>query len=379
MELGIVNADTLEPTGTTAIEPHAIPKRRSDAIDVIKGLGIFFVVTNHCFARGSRKFLDTAVTDNIWLYGINRAIHFAVPMFLFVSCALLTRSLAKDFDLKRYSASRWRRTVIPYLIASVAYFIGGWGLPWATDDGWANFWVRLVTGKASFHLYFTIVLIQASIAIPFLVLLFRRYRPNWKLAMAVGIVLQVGMFMLQGTYAFWERPGSILLWYMVPLATGLAVGMSKSIEEIRPHVRTLLLITAASGATYVFAAVAHLAPWTASSNVINGTYALFTGTLAVGFWGASANWPGGRMREILRAMGEVSLPLFLIHPAVMFFLGGPKVTGILASTRIPLPVYWGLTLGITYLIARLIMSTRFGRWVLGDPWRQKPVALIAIP
>ena len=131
---------------------------RDDAVDVIKGIGIFFVATNHCFSRTARKFLGVEVTEDLVLYAINRAIHFAVPVFLFVSCAMLARSFTARPDMRRYATARFRKTIVPYVVASILYYFLVFGTLWPPT--WPDLLARTATGRAHFHLYFTIVLIQ---------------------------------------------------------------------------------------------------------------------------------------------------------------------------------------------------------------------------
>lgn len=339
---------------------------RSDAIDVLKGFGIFFVVLNHSFSRGSRKFLGAPVTEDATLYGINRAIHFAVPIFLFVSCALLTRSLVRSGNLGQYFQSRWRKTIVPYLIASVFYSWVFIGLPWMLEDGWTSFVRQVLTGKASFHLYFTVVLIQVSVAVPILVRLLKGRTLDWRLALAIGVVLQVAMYELQRRVFHWDRPGSIILWYLVPLLLGVAVGtIQDSASAIRPYAKRLAALTLLAGALYVFASTVHFRGVPGKSDIINGTYVLYTGFLALLLWTVVPDHPKGTVRQFLLALGRVSLPLFLVHPAVMYLIGGRRFTAAFSAMPGDIFWYWLTTLGLSYLAARLILATSVGRAVLG--------------
>jgi surface polysaccharide O-acyltransferase-like enzyme len=338
---------------------------RNDAVDVIKGIGILFVVTNHCFARTSRKFLGVEVTEDLALYAINRAIHFAVPVFLFVSCALLARSFAKRSEVLPYARSRFRKTAIPYLIASILYYFLVFGT--LAPDTWADLSHRIITGRAHFHLYFTIVLIQISVIVPLLVKGLATRKLPWQFAALGAVVLQVAMYTIQREWLQWERPGSVFLWYLVPIFLGVAVGRDRgATDDIQRSTPLLGGIAVVSMAAYVWSSVAPLRGAEASSDLINLTYALFTAALALVLWAAAPTWPTGRLRTYLRKLGEVSLPLFLVHPAIMFLLGGPRITSLLKLLPGPMLVYWALTLTMSYGFAVIATKLRLGQIILGQ-------------
>lgn len=337
----------------------------------MKGIGILFVVLNHCFARGSRKFLDIRVTDDPWMYGINRAIHFAVPLFLFISCALLARSLANSYDLKRYAKARWRKTVIPYLVASFAYSTLYLGAPWGDRWRLPRFLSELALGKASFHLYFTVVLIQVSVAIPILVALTRRRPWNFPLVAAIVVVSQVAVYELQRQVFRFTYPGSTILWYIAPLLIGMAVGLCKdSTVRLRAYVPWYLLGAAASLAGYIYVSILPLLGGPASSDMMNASYAAYSAFLSLLLWTLVPTWKWERGRRFFRSLGVVSLPLFLIHPAVMHFLGGPRATGVLASIPGGIVLYFLVTLGVSYLLAVGLYKTRIGQMILGQKMRR---------
>lgn len=348
------------PQPTSAVQ-------RNEAIDVLKGIGITFVLLNHSFARGSRKFLGTSVTDDPILYAINRAIHFAVPVFLFISCALLARSLAKRFDLGKYARSRVRKTLVPYLVASLLYFLWSNGNPFTTAWDWQRLGVNLLTGKSSFHLYFTVVLLQAGVAIPFLISLSNGRKWSIPVAFGAGIAAQLAVYAAQRAWFGWQNPGSVLLWYILPLVLGIAVGMdTASTEKLRKHLPMLGLATVAGLAIYVWVSVGKFYGHPGTSDQINGSYALFTATLSLFLWTVSSEWPKGIARTYFNAIGRVSLPVFLVHPFVMSLAGGPRLTNIFLAIPGGWFLYFLTIVSISYGFAIGFSKLGVGRWVLGQ-------------
>lgn len=364
--------------------PVADVGSRRDDIDVIKGFGIFFVVLNHCFARTSRKFGLTAVTEDSWLYFINRLIHFAVPIFLFVSCALLAQSVARKFDIRRYANSRWRKTVIPFLLASLFYWRLVNGSPLGSQDRFLELVLDTVSGKASFHLYFTVVLIQASVLVPVIVLFLKKLNGGsnvpqlpWLPVLMIAAALQLVVFYAQREWWHLDRPGSLITWYLVPLLVGVTVGTQDFRSQASRFRKLLLSFAVLFGLAYALVAVVSTDRWQASSDLINGTYVLYTGFLALALWLYADILPASKLRAGLADLGRRSLPLFLVHPAIMFALGGPKMTSLLLKLPFPGLWFWLLTLTLSYGFARIMFATRLGRAILGEdapPAKSPPAA-----
>lgn len=356
-----------QSSNSCPIPAGKVQNRRSDTIDVLKGLGIFFVVTNHCFARTTRKFGANEVTDDFWLYWVNRFIHFAVPMFLFIACALLTRSLTKTWDLSSYSKSRWRKNVVPYLIASLGYTLLSAGT-WTIDATFfRNLGVNILTGKGYFHLYFTVVLIQAAIAVPILVYFLKKGRLTWPIALATGLCLQLIFFVLQRELWRFERPGSLLVWYCVPVLLGLAVGTDKELtQRLHPHRWVLLTSSILLGVIYSTISALPLKGVAISSDAINGAYSAYSGLLGISFWVLASEYPKGRIRTQLAELGRHSLPLFLIHPLLMHLLGGPRMTELLSRVPAAGVIYWICILVGSFALAKAILKTTIGRRAIGE-------------
>lgn len=343
---------------------------RQDGIDFLKGFGIFFVVTNHCFSRGSRKFLGTPVTEDIALYALNRAIHFAVPMFLFVSCVLLAKSLAKNFDLQRYSYSRLRKSVVPYVAASLCYFVLTNWTQREKIQVLPEIARQVFVGKAYFHLYFTVVLIQVSILMPALVKLLRTLKYSWRLIAIVAVVLQIIAFSLQRHWLHLDRPGSVFIWYLVPILLGAALGCQMfTVEDLKKDLVPLQVITATALLTYVLSSIAPLLGWSTPSDLINGSYAIFTAGFALWLWVVVPDKPQGAFRTVFSSLGAISLPVFLVHPAIMHILGGPRISPLLGSGATSLLIYWAITLVASYAAAKLGLRVSWIRWILGESRR----------
>ena len=217
-------------TLTTPETQPAPPSQRTGAgtltaIDLFRGLTILEVVTHHTTGMAFR-YTTPGTLEHEVLSVLNRTLHFAVPAFMFLSATLLTASLLKRFDARTYFTRRVVRGGWPYLLWSVLYAL--WYV-WTeqrppevlTDPAKWTFY--LLYGKASYHLYFLLVALEAYFILPLLLPLARR-KPGIPLVFLVGVVVQLGLFLLNRHVLKFQFPASTILWYMLPVLLGVGVG-----------------------------------------------------------------------------------------------------------------------------------------------------------
>jgi surface polysaccharide O-acyltransferase-like enzyme len=156
---------------------ESVPSSREAAFDVYKGIAILAVLMHHVTGigvrttvRGSESHLAAAL--------INRFLLFCVPVFLFLTIFLLSRSLLRrPMAPVEFWRKRFPRILVPYLIWTVFYafynaYTGFTSPAQLRDPARWQFW--LLWGKASFHLYFLVIVLQLYLVLPGLL------RPLWK-------------------------------------------------------------------------------------------------------------------------------------------------------------------------------------------------------
>ena len=195
------------------------------AIDLFRGLTILEVVIHHTTGMGLR-YTTPGTLEHDLLVLLNRTLHFAVPAFMFLSATLLTASLLKRFDARTYFTRRVVRGGWPYLLWSVLY--GLWYVwtqqrpPEVLSDP-AKWEFYLLYGKASFHLYFLLVALEAYFILPLLLPLARR-KPGILPMFLLGVIVQFGLFLLNRHVFKFQFPASTIFWYMLPVLLGVGVG-----------------------------------------------------------------------------------------------------------------------------------------------------------
>lgn len=358
------------PSTRPGAVPH--PPPRDTTFDRIKGIGIAEVMTHHTLGVTIRKFAAEG-SPNWWtMVTLSQILHFAVPVFLFVSAILLTRSIAKSEtpDWTRYLLRRLRRTGIPFLVWSAVYL--SFRIAIATDAGDSNtiavratalttpvlLQTYLLWGKAYFHLYFFAILIQLSMALPLLIGIVRKCPPRFPVIALSALGAQALVHHFHGNLFQLPYPAATLLWYLPAVLIGVWIGLHwKHWPELWPKVRPFAFAGSAIG----FASYLPLALRVRTGQPVdNFTYqiaaTIWTTCLGGALLGTASRIPK-TLGNLLGWLGERSLGLFVVHPLALYFLGGPKITGLLQATPAPSLVYAILLFATSIASVELIRRT----------------------
>ncbi|AIZ46432.1 acyltransferase [Deinococcus radiopugnans] len=354
-----------EPASTGGV-PHKLT-----AIDLFRGITILEVVAHHTSGLALRYAVPDTLSFML-LQLINRTLHFAVPAFVFLSAVVLTRSLLKNFRPGRYFWRRLTRGAWPYLLWSALYM--GWYV-WTgqrpastlTDpDKWLFY---LQYGKASYHLYFLLVALEVYLVIPLLLPLARR-RPPIVLALLLGAALQLGIYLLNRSVLRVPYPASTVLWYMLPITVGMAVGAR--LDDFPAWWRKYRLVLIAAAATayalYLPQALAYVRGEPLNPMVYSGLSWAYTTLMALTVLGVAYSLQrlSRRWRVGLGTIGMFSLQIYLIHPAILQTLerlhspGGDPLVFALTTLG-----YFLLALLLPAMLALLLVDTRLSKFIFG--------------
>jgi len=299
---------------------HAAP--RLTAIDTFRGLTILEVVGHHTTGMALR-YAEAGTLAHEALLVINRTLHFAVPAFVFLSAVVLTRSLLKRFEPGRYFWRRLTRGGWPYLLWTALYALWyvwtGQRTPETlTDPERWQYW--LLYGKGSFHLYFLLVALEVYVVLPLLLPL-ARLRPPITVMLGVGLAAQFGVYLLNREVLRLPFPASTVLWYLLPVLLGLGVGarLDEFQEWWRRRRWAVVPLLALAYVLYLPVALAYLRGDSVTPVVYSSLSWSFTALTALTLLGLAYRLqqrPGPLIRAIA-TLGTVSLPIYLIHPAVL--------------------------------------------------------------
>jgi len=351
-------------------EPRPAKRPRLDFLDAAKGIGILAVMALHSSGRSSRTLL-TQNSAEWWIdVGFNRLMAFAVPMFLCVSAFLWAFGAASKPGIAAGTIRRLSTILYPYLIWTALYLL--WqafveGTPIANMSSGKALYNDLVWGKGYFHLYFLSVLLQAAILFPLMLWMARR--TGFLACCAGSIIIQALVFVAQSKLHFLPFPGSSVLWYVTSLLPAAWLGAHWPVSP--PSLRKLLMVSLTLGlpstAAYLWLEVLDVDGLRRFGVLLNPVQQLFvfSAGLAVISWLALRKPVASKGWSWLCWIGASSLPFYLLHPMVMRFLSGPRITQVLQ--RIPIGPLWsyGALLAGTFVAVWVLNKIRAEKLLFG--------------
>ncbi|TDF96611.1 acyltransferase [Paenibacillus piri] len=154
-------------------------RAKIEEIQYLRGFAFLAVVLQH--AIGHYAYLPEAgLQDGVLLGILLIASKFAVPLFIFITGLVLFYNYRDPVSYGSFLRKRCKDIVLPYAVWTVVY-----GLLFGGDHGTAWAWIKqfvldLFTGKASYHLWYVVMVIQLYIVFPWLQPLLLRIHKSLK-------------------------------------------------------------------------------------------------------------------------------------------------------------------------------------------------------
>lgn len=140
-------------------------KPRIEEIQILRGLAFLAVVLQHSIAHYTIV-PQMKLGDGVVMTLLLVASKFAVPVFVFITGLVLFYNDQPTFQYGPFLKKRWRDIFVPYLLWSVLF---AW-MNLALGHGWLNDIGTLLgfalTGKASYHLWYVIMVMQFYLLFP---------------------------------------------------------------------------------------------------------------------------------------------------------------------------------------------------------------------
>lgn len=300
---------------------------------------------------------------------LNRLTQFVVPTFLFVTVLVFALSANRWPGWARYTRSRLLQLVWPYLLWTALYF-GFQALTGVAEPttNWLSRYliVGLLSGKGYFHLYYLLIALQVAAVLPFLQLWpWSRWPLPWVILGAW--TAQFGLYALNASVLHMRSVGSSVLWYVFPLALGLALGSEPGRFEtfwhrFRPLISVLALLATS---WYLPLGIAEVrgTPLTAL-NYSLGNWT-FTSLVAVMVSGFSMDLASRRAWPRLQRLGQASLQVYLLHPALLWGLARIGFSSTAALIPLVMVLYVTLGIGLPWGLAITLQGRRLSVWLFG--------------
>lgn len=142
-----------------------------EELDYIRGLAFLAVVMQHALGVFIR-YPACTINDQMILGTVFNLVKFSVPAFMFISGMVMVYNYSQEINSLTFYQKRCREICIPYLLWSMIYFTY---YHWNSSGGYTgkSFLYNLLTGSASYHLWFVILIMQWYLIFPLLVPFFR--------------------------------------------------------------------------------------------------------------------------------------------------------------------------------------------------------------
>jgi membrane-bound acyltransferase YfiQ involved in biofilm formation len=335
-------------------------------------------------------------------FGVVHALHFTREVFVFVTAmALVYAYYDKPFSPSRFWKRRGIGILLPYVVWSVVYVAlsppSRSPLPFVGTLLW-----DLLTGGASYQLYYILLTIQFYLLLPWFLRMLRQVaRHPWRV-LGASFALQIGLLWAASgllTAHPW-LPGGVqaqlplvcdrcVLLYQFYFVLGAMAALH--VRDVRAFLlrRGIVLVATAIAALiaweahYVVAvAVTHMSVAGASSVVQPGMAVYSAAMIGLLYWlvyrdlapgspgspGSPRAAPGQRSGDIWRALSNAAFGIYLVHP---LFLSATLTLVVphLQSWPVALlvPSIWLLTVSAATSLSLLLLATPLLSRLVGHP------------
>lgn len=308
----------------------------------------------------------------LWPYvAIDVAAHIAVPLFVFVSGAVLMHAHPPPVAGWPFITRRLARLLPPYIAVSAVYLLAR-----ALEEGpptAAEVVLRLLTGTAYFHLWFVVLVVGLTLIYPVLAPRVRFARPRTIGRLVVPLALLASAYFLLKALLYLVQPGwvlsAVLLQGLAPAGYLLffVAGMAVTAHPDQAD-RLMVWLTPARAAPAVLVALllgaARFAAWLEPSparTVLAGLSFLaepFAYLLGFGLALAAARdlglRPLPRLQRTLVALGGASYGIYLVQGGIIDLVTGSLARpGLYPASAAYLPVTVLATLALSWGVVAL--------------------------
>lgn len=175
-------------------------KERLDEIQVLRGIAFIAVVYQHAIGG----FINISADDatRVWMYGmLFLFVKFAVPAFVFITGMVLFYNYYEKVNYPVFLKKRILEILVPYSLWSVVYLLYHEDLT-AFDVTNAKHVLRsLLTGTASYHLWFVVMIFPFYLLYPLLLRAFKKVQ-KW-VKSRVSFILLMSALVAGYTFLMW--------------------------------------------------------------------------------------------------------------------------------------------------------------------------------
>ena len=347
-------AERAAPTRVAVV----VPRRRTHLryVDVVRVLTVALVVGVHVIAL-----TPLAVTLSggavLTVLHVSREVFFLLTAFvLFVGYGRRESVRWPVFWRRRYLF-----VVVQYVVWTVVYFLVDPELPSTVGSALRVIGYDLATGAARYHLYFLLISMQIYLVFPLLRGLVRVTYRHHRTLLTGCAVYQLAVYALAQA-GWWTRLGNELLpSYLGFVIAGCVAGWHREalVEWTRRHTPAVFGGVAAAIALGVGVFLTQVwvggMPPEQASNVFQPVIVVESVAVGWAFLAIGLRWEdrGAPAERVIRAGGDVSFGVYLMHPLLLQgVLRVATTTGLIAMID-RLPAGLGVTVQLLALVPLL--------------------------
>ncbi|TXK86105.1 acyltransferase [Paenibacillus sp. N3.4] len=335
-------------------------------IDVIRAIAIIAVLVIH--GTASATLLPIGTGSQAVFFILNKASLFTVPLFIWISGVVLFYSYYdrwKPHMSFLFWTKRLRKIVIPYVVASLFYYVYNQFMYHGKINFDTFYFLKLLlSGHASYHLYYIVIIVQFYVLFPLIMNLVRKYRFLRMGLIPLGIILQAACY----AFNHWIHPipeyTSLCLTYVALFAFGAFTGIYYEAVVAWMNINKLWIwITMMLGGIgYVGMLLLHqYGALTMENTWFELALLVYSMAMAVCCMQGGRRLLASRSRlgEVLVSLGIASFTIYLVHPALLTLWDHilPMKERIwLYDLHTMASILFGLS--GSWLIARLYQSTK---------------------
>ncbi|MFC5701274.1 acyltransferase [Cohnella faecalis] len=298
-------------------------KKKINEINIVRAFAILAVLIIHATA-GARSNVPWGSASSPFYITVNQLSTFAVPLFIMITGLVLFYRYYDNWTWEQaltFYKKRIQYIVLPYLIWSIFYYVYNQ----AVYNHEVSFDIealsqQLLWGRAGYHLYFMVIIIQFYAAFPLILTLFRKMRLSARKVIGAGLLVQTVFYILHYWIGPFAHKAALMPNYFLVFCVGAAIGMSyQRFTELAGHLWWTFAASVAVGFTTVLIGLASRSGahyWPPVYAVLFNLYAILVGFSAL--WIAQKlDARASAASKLANAFGALAFGIYLIHPAVL--------------------------------------------------------------
>jgi surface polysaccharide O-acyltransferase-like enzyme len=354
-------------------------------IDFLRAITVFSVVTIHTFASMAYLYSKDPLTTQIIALFIH-LLHYNREIFIFVTGLVLTYVyFHRPFSAMKFWSKRLLFIFAPYVLWTIIYLlINNDTLP--LNKYLPLFWTDILTGNASYQLYYISLALQYYALFPFFLWFIKKVGKHPSAILIISFIIQIIMIYLDFTFLqkgpLMQTPivknfltpyqDRLFLSYQFFFIAGsfVAIYMNKSyqfIQKYGKYLPVIFLLTIISFSLY-FLHQLHIKSMTYSLSVLQPSVVLYSIVAIPFFSWLSIIWAQKKkMFRLIKGISDTSFGIFFVHVMILsYFI--QHVISLFPSDMPTLEMIILIDLAtfiLSLIICLILLRIPFLRWTIG--------------